>query len=130
VLVGGLAVSLTGTAMAQLGAAFPFRAASPSPKATTSRPSTTPSRSTASPGNSVALGAALQGVGLALGLLPDSAAKSELQRQWTVTSAQIAAGRNPKANLAAFEAAVKESDLAGWEQQALLAATGTVKSLL
>lgn len=130
VLAGGLAAGLTGTAMLQLGKVFPTPSASPTPKASAStpRPSPTPSRTT--PSNPVALGAALQGVGLALNLLPDSVAKSELQRQWTTTSVQISAGRNPKTNLAAFEAAVKESDLSGWEQQAVLAATGTVKSLL
>lgn len=133
-LVAALAVNLTGTAVQQIAKAFPSRSASPSakPSTTAPKPTPTPSRTTATPdpGSSIAVSAALQGVGLALSLLPDSAAKTELQQQWNTTSAQIAAGRNPKANLAAFEAAVKESGLATWEQQAVLAATGTVKSVL
>ncbi|HVK44747.1 MAG TPA: hypothetical protein VM429_07565, partial [Micropruina sp.] len=59
-----------------------------------------------------------------------SADKAELSQLWQATSANIQAGRNPRANLAVFEAAVRESDLAGWEQQAVLAATGPLKSLL
>ena len=67
---------------------------------------------------------------MALSSLPDSEAKAELLRLWGAASSRIAAGRNPKANLAAFEAAVKSSELQGWEQQAVLAATGIVRSLL
>ncbi len=134
VLVGGLAANLAGTAVLQLGKAFPSRSATPSAKvsSTAPRPSPTPSRTSPTPdaGSSVAVSAAIQGVGLALSLLPDSADKAALIQLWNTTSGQIAAGKNPKANLATFEAAVKQSDLAGWEQQAVLAATGTLKSLL
>ena len=78
----------------------------------------------------MALAAALQGVQLALGSLPDSEAKADLVQLWETMSGRISAGSNPKDNLTAFEKAVKASDLEGWEQQAVLAATGIVKSLL
>ena len=125
ILVSSVALNLTSQAMAQLASAQPSRSATAKP--TPSR--TTPAR-TPDPGQSVALGAALQGVRLALSSLPDSEAKAELLRLWGAASSRIAAGRNPKANLAAFEAAVKSSELQGWEQQAVLAATGIVRSLL
>ena len=129
ILVSSVALNLTSQAVAQLSSGQPSRSASPSPKPTPSR--TTPSRtSTPDPGQSVALGAALQGVRLALGSLPDSAAKTELQQLWDAAGPRIAEGRAPKASLVAFERAVKTSSLQGWEQQAVLAATGIVRSLL
>ena len=128
ILVSSVALNLTGQAMAQLASAQPSRSATAKPTPSRTTPSRTPS--TPDPGQSVALGAALQGVRLALSSLPDSEAKAELLRLWAAAGSRIAAGRNPKANLAAFEAAVKSSELQGWEQQAVLAATGIVRSLL
>ncbi len=131
-VVSGIAVNLTGLALTNIGKAFPSASASASKKPTSStpRPSTTPTRKTTDAGTSVALSAALQGVRLALGSLPNSDAKAELQQLWDTVGARIAAGSNPKDNLAAFDKAVKASELARWEQQAVLAATGIVKSLL
>ena len=130
VLVAGVAVNLSGLALTNLGRVFP--AASASAKPTSPRPSATASKKTNTPdaGTAVALAAALQGVQLALGSLPDSEAKADLVQLWETTSGRISAGSNPKDNLAAFEKEVKASDLEGWEQQAVLAATGIVKSLL
>ncbi|MCW3159379.1 serine/threonine-protein kinase [Micropruina sonneratiae] len=128
-LVAGLTANLTGAAVAQLAGAL--SSGSPEAKPSTTKP--TPSASADSspdPGQSVALGAALQGVRLALSSLPDSEAKTRLLEAWEAASARIAAGRTPKATLTAFEKAVKASGLAGWEQQAVLAATGIVRSLL
>ena len=62
--------------------------------------------------------------------LPDSTAKARLLDAWELASARIAAGQTPKVTLAAFDKAVRNSGLAGWEQQAVLAATGIVRSLL
>ena len=137
IVVAGVAVNLGGLAMTNLGKAFPSSSASakPSntPKPSTTKPSATPSKTksaTPDPGASVALAAALQGVQLALNALPDSEAKSELQELWNTTSQKIASGSNARAALVAFESAVKASELPGWQQQAVLAATGIVKSQL
>ena len=130
-IVAGLAVNLTGTAVQQVARMFPTTASSPKASSNAPRPTPTPTRTASQgAGHSVAVSAAMQGVALALSLLPDSADKAELSQLWQATSANIQAGRNPRANLAVFEAAVRESDLAGWEQQAVLAATGPLKSLL
>ena len=133
VLVAGLAVNLSGLALTNLGRAFPSASASARPSSASPKPSVTASKkktTTPDPGHAVALAAALQGVQLALNSLPDSAAKSDLGQRWSTTSSRIAAGTNPKDNLAAFEKAVRASDLQGWERQAVLTATGIVKSLL
>ena len=132
-VVSGVAVSLTGLALTNIGKAFPSSSTSASKKPSTSTPRATPTptkKKTTDAGTSVALSAALQGVRFALSSLPNSEAKAELQQLWDDAAARIAAGSNPKDNLSAFERAVKRSDLAGWEQQAVLAATGIVKSLL
>ena len=127
-LTAGLAVNLTGAAVAQLFGAYTAGTASPKPS--TTKPSPTATKTSPDPGQSVALGAALQGVRFALSSLPDSTAKTELLDAWESASAKIAAGQSPKSTLTAFEKSVKASNLAGWEQQAVLAATGIVRSLL
>ena len=138
IMTFAVAANLTSAATTQLFSGTPSRGTTASPKPSTAKPSTskpssTPTRSkTASPdpGQSVALAAALQGVRLALSSLPDSAAKTALLKQWDLAAARIEAGQAPKATLNAFDRAVKNSDLAGWEQQAVLAATAIVRSLL
>ena len=136
ILAGSIAANLTGIATAQLFSGTPTRSASPSVEPSTAKPTTkptpTPSKttSTPNPGQSVALAAALQGVRLALSALPDSDAKAKLLNQWDLAGRRIAAGQTPKATLAAFDRAVRNSDLAGWEQQAVLAATALVRPLL
>jgi serine/threonine-protein kinase len=132
IVVAGLAGNLSGLALANLGKAFPSSSPSAKPSSTP-KPSVTATKkktTTPDPGASVALAAALQGVQLALNALPDSPAKSNLQDLWTTTSDKIQSGSNARAALLAFEGAVKASDLAGWQQQAVLAATGIVKSQL
>ncbi|MFT3860015.1 serine/threonine-protein kinase [Micropruina sp.] len=136
IVVAGVSANLTGVALTNLGKAFPASTASAkssTAKPSTSKPTRTPSKTkttTPDPGTTVALAAALQGVRLALSSLPDSTAKTDLLERWDATSASITAGSNRKQALAAFESAVKASKLAGWEQQAVLAATGLVKSQL
>ncbi len=136
ILAGSIAANLTGLAAAQLFSGQPSRSASPPTKSPSAKPSksTTPTPksnpSTPDPGRSVGLAAALQGVRLALNALPDSTAKARLLDAWELASARIAAGQTPKVTLAAFDKAVRNSGLAGWEQQAVLAATGIVRSLL
>lgn len=135
ILVSGLAISLTGAAIAQVNKAFPGPSATPSKKTTSAKPTpsrttTTPTKSPSSSGPSGELTAAMQGVDFALSLMPDSESKTDLQEQWTTTKAQISASQNPKSSLNKFEAAVKKSSLEVWQQQAVLAATGQVKSRL
>ncbi|MFT3835259.1 MAG: protein kinase [Micropruina sp.] len=137
ILAGGIAVNLTSMAVGQVFKAQPRTSPSvkPSPKAPSKSPSPSAKpRTTTSPspgpGAAVALAAALEGVRTALVTLQDSSAKTQLLKDWELASKRIRAGQTPKTTLAAFEKAVRASDLAGWEQQVVLTATGLVASVL
>ena len=127
ILAGGVAFSLTGQGLSQIGTPSGRSSTSAKPsagKSTSAKPKATQSTSR------VALATALEGVRLALSALPDSAAKADLLERWKSSRAAIAAGQRPATTLTTFETAVKRSKLAGWERQAVLTATGAVRLLL
>ncbi len=139
ILASGLAANLTSLAAGQLFSGQPSRSSSPSVKPSTAKPSASRSptasarprtSSTPDPGRSVGLAVALQGVRTALLTLPDSTARTRLLDQWEVAGGRIAAGRTPKATLAAFDKSVRDSELSVLEKQVVLAATGAVRALL